>query len=106
MLSGSIGGGGGGGGGGAGGAGVDAGGGVGAVPGTGMFGVIGVPVSSCTHEDRSKNMNSSVFSWAVSAGIGETQPFGAEFTFNISDLLVRTREQSVEQPKLVHHLER
>src|SRR5580765_5553453 len=70
------GGGGGGGGGGAGGAGVEAGGGVGAVPGFGMFGGTGVPVSICTHDDRSKNMNSSVFSCAVSDGIGATQPFG------------------------------
>src|SRR4029079_18257825 len=75
ILSGSSGGGGGGGGGGAGGAADGVGGGLGAVPGTGMGGNSGVPVSTCTHDDRSKNMNSSAFSCAVSVS-GAVQPIG------------------------------
>src|SRR3954469_20870915 len=75
CLSGSSGGGGGGGGGGAGGAGVDTGGGIGAVPGFGIGGSSGVPVSTCTHDDRSKNMNSSAFSCGVMS-IDPRQPFG------------------------------
>ena len=75
MLSGSIGGGGGGGGGGAGGAAVGTGGAMGAVPGSGIGGNSGVPVSIWTHDDRSKNMNSRAFSWAVSVR-GAVQPIG------------------------------
>ena len=37
--------------------------------------LIGVPVSTCTHDDRSKNMNSSAFSCAVSVS-GAVQPIG------------------------------
>src|SRR6187549_413978 len=75
MSSGLSGGGGGGGGGGTAGAGTETGGGVGAVPGSGMGGVVGVPVSICTHDDRSKNMNSSAFSCALRS-MGPVQPPG------------------------------
>jgi len=75
ILSGSSGGGGGGGGGGAGGADDGVGGGIGAFPGVGIGGSSGVPVSTCTQDDRSKNMNSSAFSCAVSVS-GAVQPIG------------------------------
>src|SRR6187399_1919664 len=58
-----------------GGGGDGVGGGLGAVPGTGMGGNSGVPVSTCTHDDRSKNMNSSAFSCAVSVN-GAVHPIG------------------------------
>src|SRR5262245_61197399 len=54
-----------------GGGGVMPGGTVGGTPGGGTIGTIGLPGVVCTHDDRSKNMNSSAFSWGVMSSDAE-----------------------------------